>query len=636
MLISKKWLQSHFTNELPPMQKIADVLLLHSFEIEGLEEKNGDWILDVDVLPNRAHDCLCHEGIAKELSGLLDVPVNQERYSSFSKLQTLDEKIDVEIRNTQQCYRYSGTLVKNIEVRESPEWLKNRMASMGQKSINALVDATNYIMFDEGQPMHVFDADKVVGKIIVRNAQEGERMTTLTGENLELVATDLVIADEEKILALAGVRGGKAAEVTADTKNIIIESANFHPTSTRKTARRVKILTDASKRYENGITSEKVFMAMSHMLSLVMELASTDTTQISEITDVYQNPEVQYVLAFTQGHTAHLLGFDISEDDINSILEKFNYSYFVENGNYKVSIPFERLDLRIPEDMIEEIGRIYGYHNIPTKNVDEYVFQPKVNKDFYVAQKLRNYFVKQGFTEIMDYTFVKKGELETLNPLASDKKALRKNLSAQMKLSLEKNARVADFIGVDQVLNFEIDRVHTKKGEELVCCFGIDTLSKKSRKRYGDEQAQIEQHIEALEKLFELEHLDYVRDAHVVSFSLNQLNIVGREYGDIFDMISYQDDDTFVGISKYPYVKRDISFWIEGADAQKLEEVFWNAGSEYLQKVFLFDEFEKDGKISYAFSLIFQSSKKTLTDKEVEHDMEKINKAVEDIGGTIR
>ena len=398
----------------------------------------------------------------------------------------------------------------------------------------------------------------------------------------------------------------------------------------------MKILTDASKRYENGITSEKVSRAMSHMLSLVVELASTDATQISWITDVYPDPEAQYVLEFTQEHTARLLGFDISEDDINSILEKFHYSYFVEDGHYKVSIPFERLDLRIPEDMIEEIGRLYGYHNIPTKSVDEYAFQAEVNPHFFVAQKLRNYFIEQGFTEIMNYTFVNKGNIELFNPLASDKKALRKNLSAQMKDSLEKNVRIADFVNVEQVLNFEIDAVHTKNGEELMCCFGINTLSKKSRKKYGDENKQIEMHINAIEKLFGIEQLEYERDANVISFNLHQLKDSFDSYGDIFDLVSYEANASFIGISKYPYVKRDISFWIDTTDVEELERVFWNAGSEYLQKVFLFDEFEKEGKTSYAFSLIFQSFEKTLTDKEVERDMEKINKAVESVGGEIR
>lgn len=637
MLISKKWLQSYFVDELPSMQKIADTLLLHSFEIEGLEEVNNDWILDIDVLPNRAHDCLSHQGIAFEIAGLLDLELKNERYSDFRSLQTLDEKISVNIENKEQCKRYIGTLVKNIEVRESPDWLKNRLRSMGQKSINALVDATNFIMFDIGQPMHVFDADKISGGIVIRNAKEGEKMITLSGEEIELFENDLVICDEEKILALAGVKGGSAAEVDENTKNIIIESANFNPLTTRKTARRVKILTDASKRYENEISSEKVQFANSALLSLIMELATTANTEIGIITDVYPNPEIHHHIEFTQKQLTQLLGLEISIDDINKILKRFNYSYILDGDTYTLIVPLDRLDLRIPEDIIEEIGRIYGYHNIPAQSLDEYHFKPQINKKFYVIQKIRNYFIDNGFTEIMNYSFVKKGNVELLNPIASDKKSLRKNLSQQMKMSIEKNAKLADFVNVDHILNFEIDIVHTKNGEELVSCFGIDSLSKKSRKQYGDENKQIEKYTAEIANLFGLEKINFEREGNVVSFNIEQCTQkTDDSYADILSEKSYPLSATFTGISIYPYIKRDISFWTTESDVSIFENTIKNADAKFLKKVFLFDEFEKEGRTSFAFSMIFQSDDKTLTDSEVDADMDKINLAVEKFGGEIR
>ena len=637
MLISKKWLQSYFVNELPSMQKIADTLLLHSFEIEGLREVNNDWVLDIDILPNRAHDCLSHDGVAREVAGLLNLEMKNDRYSNFNDMQILNEQVSVKIENKKQCKRYIGTLVKNIEVRESPEWLKNRLISMGQKSINGLVDATNYIMFDMGQPMHVFDADKVSGGIIVRNAIIGETMETLNGEEIVLIESDLLICDDEKILALAGVKGGNSAEVTVETKNIIIESANFDPLTTRKTARRVKILTDSSKRYENEISSEKAGIAHSSMLSLVIEVAATGETEIGMTTDIYPELEINYQLEFTREHTARLLGFDISESEINDILKRFGYSYISDAGKYNVTIPFDRLDLRIPEDMIEEIGRIYGYHNIPVKSLDDYNFEPELNKTFYVAQKLRNYFVENGFTEIMNYTFVKKGNVELFNPVASDKKALRKNLSQQMIISMEKNVKLADFVGVDQVLNFEIDVVHTDEGERLHCCFGIDTLSKKSRKKYGNEDVQIETCTIDIKKMFGLEKLDFEKNGNVVSFNVAQCEgLVPNSYKNILSETSYSSNAEFTGISIYQHMKRDISFWAAESDVSVFENAIKNAGAKFFKKVFLFDEFEKDGRTSYAFSMIFQSNDKTLTDAEVDKDMDNINLAVEKLGGEIR
>lgn len=640
MLISKKWLQTYFDTELPSAQKIADTLLLHSFEIEGLSEINGDQIIDIDVLPNRAHDCLSYEGVAKELSGLLDISLRDVRYGSVPEQNNSrkDIVVSVHILNQDQCTRYATSLVENIEIKESPEWLKNRLKSMGQKTINNLVDATNYVMFDMGQPMHVFDADKVVGGITVRNAELGETMTTLSGEELDLLETDLVIADDKGILALAGVKGGVRAEVTVDTKNIIIESAHFNPITTRKTARRVKIFTDSSKRFENGITAEKVFPALKAMRSLVYELASTDETVFSDITDVYPNIEQEFQLTFTREHTARLLGFDISNEDIKNVLKKMNYQ-FISNNNesYTVLIPFERIDLRIPEDMIEEIGRIYGYHMIPVKSLDDVYFEPEINNIFYSSHVLRNYFVENGFTEIMNYSFVNKGNVEMFNPIASDKKALRKNLWAQMKDSLEKNARVADFVHIEQVLNFEIDNIHIKEGEETWCCFGINTLSKKSRKKYGTEEDQINTIISDIESMFAINNLNYQKEENTISFKLNQC-VQGNidQYNDVLKLKTYGENTLFKGISVYPYIKRDISFWADSHDIKTFKDAISNAGAKFLQKVNLFDIFEKDGKNSYAFSMIFQSFDKTLTDEEVDVDMDLVNKALDDLDVEIR
>lgn len=635
MLISRKWLQNYFETELPSAEEIANTLLLHSFEIEEVKSVAGDSIIDIDVLPNRAHDCLCYQGVAQELSGLLNIPLKEDTFENYLDSHDLPDSVPIKLENKDQCTRYIGALVKNIEVRESPNWLQEKLAAMGQKSINALVDATNYVMFDRGQPMHVFDADKITGGITIRNARAGEVMTALTGEELVLQESDLLICDDVAILALAGVKGGTHAEVTTETKNIIIESAHFNPLTTRKTARRVKILTDSSKRYENEITAEKAGQAMNAMVSLVFDIVATTHTEIVGINDVYPEKELRHELIFSYDHVKRLLGLDISRDDIHALLERFSYSYFTKDDACHVLVPFERLDLRIAEDMIEEIGRLYGYDKIPSRSVDELDFTPEINKFFAAIQKIKNYFIEQGFTEIMNYSFVNKGNVELRNPLASDKKSLRKNLATQMKESLVKNARTADFVNVDQVLNFEIDVIHGKQGEETWCCFGIDTLSKKSRKQYGDEQSQIEKHIDAISKMFGLSDLVTVKDGNIVSFHLDQCAESTHNYDGLFDIRTYQDE-IFAGISIYPYMKRDISFWATDHDMEIFEKAIRDAGAEFLQKVFLFDEFEKDGKTSYAFSIIFQSFEKTLTDIEVEKDMEKINQVVINLGGEIR
>ena len=251
MLISYTWLQKeYFDNALPEIEKISDALLFHAFEIEGVTQVGDDFVIDVDVLPNRAHDCLSHRGIAKEISVILDIPLKEKKYNYVGEEK--DTSLSVDVKDSNVCDRYMGRVIRNISVQESPEWLKQRLESIGQRSINALVDATNFVMFSLGQPTHVFDLDKVTNqKIVVRTAQEGEGMTTLDGKTVELQEGDYVIASEEGPLAIAGVKGGTLAEVTAETRDIVLEAAHFDPVTVRKTARKLAILTDSSKRFEN-------------------------------------------------------------------------------------------------------------------------------------------------------------------------------------------------------------------------------------------------------------------------------------------------------------------------------------------------------------------------------------------------
>lgn len=627
MLISRNWLQNYFEAELPSAEVIADTLMTHAFEIEEVYEKNNDWIIDIDVLPNRAHDCLCHFGIAHELGTLLNLPVQQ---AEFPKI-TFDNLLPVQVLNTNQCTRYQAVRIDNINVSIN-DCFSDMLSAMEQKSINNLVNISNAVMFDYGQPTHVFDADKIVGTITVRNAFEGEKMTTLSGEELELIPEDLVIADDEGVLALAGVKGGTKAEVTSETKNIIVEVACFNPLTTRKTARRVKILTDSSKRYENEISAEKGTYAMQMMVALIMQLAATPETKIIGATDVYPSPEQPVQVSVSLDHIVRLLGVDITEPDVSEIFNRLGYSYNLENAVYTVDIPFDRIDLRIAEDLIEEIGRIYGYHNIPTKGLDNVVFEPQVNKGFFGVYALTDFLVEQGFSDVMTYTFVKKGEVEMFNPLASDKKALRTNLREQISEALEKNLYYSDYLGMDSIAVFEIGHVYHTDTETQQCCIGVLNKNKSAKKKYGTEQEQLETIITKIEQEFSVS-LNPTYNGNTVTFDMVDIQSVDYD----FSGRSYADDAIYHSVSVYPFVTRDVSFWADsGKNAEDYEQVIRTANAEFLKKVFLFDEFEKDGKTSYAFSLVFQSHDKTLVDTEVESDMQKITQVLEGLGCEVR
>ena len=643
MIVSKKWLQTYFESELPATEELVEALLLHSFEIEGVEEREGDTFIDIDVLPNRAHDSLSHRGIAGELATLFNLPLREDRYSSPS----LKEKSGVfSLRDESNgvCKRYIARVVEGVEVRKSPEWLRSRLEGIGQRSINALVDATNYVLFDLGQPLHVFDADKVVGGITVRFARDGEAFEMLGGETLELTSEDLVIADDEGVLALAGMKGGTKAELTEETSRIIIESANFDPVRVRKTARRHRIATDASKRYENGITSELAFTASNAMLSLVEELASTPETKVLtnehgfSLFEFYSEPEEQVIVPLTMKKTRDVLGFPISEDDVRDIFRRLRFSFVSREGGFDVVIPFERLDLRIEEDLIEEIGRIYGYHNIPTTSLDAIHFSPRVNSEFFLSQSLRNFFIERGFSEVMNYSFLKKGEVRVLNPVASNRSYLRATLEGQLEENREKNKSYADILNTQRIRVFEIGVAHHREGEDEVLTFIIGNLGKGAKKRFGTEDAQRDEILNELRVLCgEGVRIESFPGGATIHLSSCKKEISENE-SELLALKSYGEGDTFQGISIYPHIRRDVSFWVGDSerDPHFFGEAFRSLQLDSLRGVYLIDSFEKEGKKSYAFSLIFQSFEKTLSDEEVNREMEKVYEFLTSQGCEVR
>lgn len=633
MLISHNWLQSHFEIELPSAEKIAETLMMHSFELEGINQVGNDHIIDIDVLPNRAHDCLSYAGVAREYSVLTGYELKNERYHYHDSVKHDESTIPVVIANSDQCYRYMARKISNVVIEDSPKWIKERMESIGQRSINNIVDATNYVMFDTGNPMHAFDADKIVGGITIRNAVLGESMTTLTGEELELIESDLVIADDEGVLALAGVKGGTKAEVTKDTKNIVLEVANFNATTTRTTSRRVKILTDSSKRFENEISSDIAPIAMEAISRLVSDIMKTES--LGTVTDVYPNPENKFVVLVNHDHINRLLGMSLETHEVEEIFSKMDYQYHLEDLVYKVHIPQNRLDLRIAEDIIEEIGRIYGYHNIPTKGLEEYSFSPQINSTVYIENKLKQMLLDLGFNELKNYTFVKKGHIQLSNPLASDKSALRKNLHKEMLNSLEKNSNNIDFFGMDRIALFEIGRVYGKEAESDICCIAISNKDKRANKKYGTERVQLEAIIDDINKEFNTTVLP-VYEGNSVSFDISGCDAEGS-YSGLFDVPSYADTATFHNVSAFPYMTRDVSFWAPGEISESdLVDIINTSNTNHLKKIFVFDRFEKEGRASYGFSLVFQSDEKTLTDEEVGADMFLIEKNLTDNNCEIR
>jgi len=637
MNISYKWIQEeYFDKPLPDPKELVERITKGAFEVEQVEKRDDDYLIDIDVLPNRAHDCLSHRGIAKEIGVLIGTPAKEKEYKKVEGDISLDKKITVEVEDAELCPRYIGCYVQNIKIGPSPDWLKKRMESIGQRSINNIVDVTNYILFGLGQPLHVFDADKLEGgKIVVRKAKKGESILTLDEKKVELDETMLVISDVNSPLAIAGVKGGKKAEADENTVNIVIEAANFNPVSVRKTAQKVQIKTDASKRYENGITSEMAGWGMDAAIELILEVAGTKETVVGPKKDVYAEKEKQSIIKISIDKINQTLGADIPKNKILEILDLFGFEYKIDDNDLlTITAPFERLDMSIPEDVVEDVGRVFGYDNIEEKSLGDMDFSPKVNKEFYYKNKLQKILVSYGYSELQTYMFRDKGEVELANPLAKDKPFVRANIYDGFFSSLTLNAHNLDLLVLDTINIFEIGTVFTKEKEYTV--LGIGYFDPKKKKSKSKEKEKLEEVLgklsEELGKKVTGDFIDRAEGGAVVQVDFSRLieELPQPEsYGDVLK--TQTKTEKFKTISLYPSISRDIAVFVNSEDDQeKLEEIMrTNAGDLLVTEPRLFDEYRKESedgkvKISYAYKMVFQSYEKTLTDVEINKIMEKI------------
>ncbi len=389
MKISYNWLK-WYVPEIPDAKKLADLFTYHVCEVEGIEEKGDDTILDIKILPNRAHDLLSHQGIAKEIASLLQI-----EYKDPSVMYKVPESSPTNLKisiETEKCRRYIGRIVRNVEIGDSPDWVKGHLESIGQRSISNIVDASNLTMFDCGQPTHCFDLDKVKGAIVVRMAKDGEMITLLDGREIKLSSQNMVIADEEGVLAIAGVKGGKKAEVDENTKNIIIEVANFDPISVRKTAKNVGIQTDAVKRYENDLSPELCDLAMKEISGLFVEFGAND---FEEIVDVYSRKRNPYMLGISSEEVSKILGISVADSDIDDIFDRYHFAWkkvkpideVLKRAPMFIEVPYKHgssISYEAPNnfDCSSLLAYLFAHAGIqiPRISVDQYLFGVSINE----------------------------------------------------------------------------------------------------------------------------------------------------------------------------------------------------------------------------------------------------------------
>lgn len=611
MKISYNWLKWYIP-DAPAPENLVDIITYHLCEVDGTEAKGDDVILDLKILPDRAHDLLSHQGVARELASLLKIRYVDptEKYKIPHSTSSGQAPLRIEVENdpvkdgASKCRRYMGRIVRGVKVGPSPDWVVKHLESIGQRSINNMVDASNIVMFDCGQPTHVFDLKKVKEKLVIRQAKDGEMLTTLDNKECKLTSKDMVIADTERPLAIAGVKGGKVAEVDGDTVDVILEVANFDPTSVRKTAQRLNIFTDARKRFENDLSPELAEYAMRELSATILEMCPEATFE--DIVDVYGAKPAERKLKFSLEKISKILGIDLAVADVEDILKAYVYEYVYADGVFEIVVPPMRFDLVIEEDMAEEIGRVLGYDKVKAQQ-PKIDFKPSQNETFQKISQARNKLLHAGYSEVMTYVFRDKGSVSVLAS-ASDKKYLRANLSDGLNESLKLNKTNMPLLGLSEIKIFEIGTVWTPAEEIHVA--------------YNEKNNIVEKTLEEF----------------TASVEKNFSDLLQSSTGTLSAQAGFRLQNSspcFAPWSLFPFISRDVSVWIpnEVESDQVCKVIKENAGELLVKDPYIFDKFTKGDQTSYAFRMVFQSFDRTLTDAEVNEIVSKITNKINEKNG---
>ena len=642
----------------------------------------SDWLIEIDITANRA-DALSHWGVARDLYAWLkqngySTSLHRPNTSAFS-VDDNDLPIDVIIENQEACLRYACVSVTDCEVKESPEWLKNKLTTVGLRPINNIVDITNYIMMAYGQPLHTFDADMVKGhKIVVKTMPEGTPFVTLDGVEHKLSDRDLAICNEEEPMCIAGVFGGKGSGTYETTKNVVLESAYFHPTWIRKSARRHGLSTDASFRFERGIDPNGVIYALKQAAILCKELAGGKISM--EIRDVYPTPMENPKVELKYDYVHSLVGKDIPVETIKSICESLEMKVLNESAEgLLLEVPAYRVDVQRPCDVVEDILRIYGYNNveIPTQLKSSLVIKGDEDRKHKLQNLVSEQLVGAGFNEILNnslskssYYDDKQDVVKIMNPLSSDLGVMRQTLLYGGLESVEynvkrKNANLRFFefgncYFFDPEKRNEDDPMQAYK-EENYCGIWITGKRVEGSWAHPNEDStyyELSAHVQNILQRIGMKSGQLVTkksDNPVFSAGMTienrggkkliEMGILSKKLLKQFDLqqpvyfaelnwtqlmkATRKSTVTFTDIPKHPAVSRDLALLVDDAvEFAQIEQTARQAEKKLLKRVELFDVYEGKnlpaGKKSYAVNFILQDEEKTMNDKQIDAIMQKL------------
>lgn len=605
MKISRDWLQTFFDAPLPSSAELADALTFHAFEIESVEND----VLDVKVTPNRGHDCLSHRGIAREISAILQLPMKADPLRQAALLEPQTESVRVAIDEPSLCRRFTGAHIRGVKVGPSPAYIQKALESIGQRPINNIVDITNFVMFHIGQPLHAFDMAMLLEKegarsLVVRKAKAGETLVGLDEKKYELTDNMLAIEDAHAhaVVSIAGIKGGLPTGIDENTEEVFIEAANWDGVTIRKTSQALKLRTDASARFEQGLAPDLAAYGVRDAVRLILEIAGGE---LVGFVDEYPTAQEKQTAQVSVAHINKVLGTAFTSAEIAAIFTRLDLAHTQTGDDFEVHVPFERLDLSIPEDLVEEVARIAGYEHVPTVDLPPMGESPAINEDFARSEAIREFLAGLGFSEVFTSVFTTTGDRVVLNKVDGVKPHLRRAIGESLQEALERNVRNKDLLGLTQVKLFEIGTVW-KQGEEVV---------------------EVELAVEKVKKGTTQEDYKKMLEEHLAGFSA----------GNSYEKQPFTSAQRYQPFSKYPFIVRDVALWVPGGtEASEVLSTIRGAAGELLVRSALFDEFSKDGRTSYAFRLVFQSFDKTLTDGDANERMESVNAALRAKGYEIR
>lgn len=660
----------------------------------------SDWVIEIDITANRS-DALSHYGVARDLYAWLkrngyQTSLHRPSCDEF-KVDNDDLPIDVKIENTEACKRYACLSLTDCEVKESPEWLQNKLRVIGLRPVNNIVDITNYVMMAYGQPMHCFDADMVAGnQIVVRTQPEGTKFVTLDGEEYTLGEHDLSICNAEHPMCIAGIFGGKGSGTYETTHNVVLESAYFHPTWIRKSARRHGLSTDASYRFERGIDPNGTVYALKQAAILCQQLTGGKVSM--QIRDVYPSPIENAHVSLSYGYVNALIGKEIEPSVIKNILESLEMEIKSENSHgLELSVPSYRVDVRRPCDVVEDILRIYGYNNveIPTQLKSSLTIQGDEDRAAHLENLVGEQLVGCGFHEILNNSLTKtsyyhdlnrypeKSTVKIMNPLSTDLGVMRQTLLFGGLESImrnvnrkQSNLRFFEFGNCYKYVAEQDNQEDPIKAYQQAYHLGLWVTGKRvdGSWAHADEPSSFDELNAYVQNIFTrigvpsgmlvTEKSDNNIFSHGLTIKnrggkiiaelgivcnklLKRVDVAGEVY---FAEINWttlmkltrKNKVEYTELSKYPAVSRDLALLIDKqTEFSQIEKTALQTEKKLLKRVELFDVYEgknlPEGKKSYAVNFILQDEQKTLNDKQIDGIMQKLIKNLtEKLGAELR